>query len=107
MTRNGLLAFLQGAEPRAYTLKKLHAWYVTHGAELGVVDVDALDAAVSLLLDGVPDEHWAEGRKGIMGAVRETYQAAPVAAQVGQRMNGDGGPRTGAAVSLAEPSGAA
>lgn len=76
MSHTGLLAFINGGEPRTYTLTKLRAWYVKHGAALDVVDLDALEGAVRLLLNGVPDEHQGEGSKRIMAAVRETYKAA-------------------------------
>jgi hypothetical protein len=75
MSHTGLMAFVDGGEPRPGTLRKLQAWYVKHAAELGPVDEDAIHAALAVLLDGVPEEEKEEGRRRILAAIRETYRA--------------------------------
>ena len=73
MSHTGLMAFVDGGEPRPGTVRKLQAWYVKHAAELGPVDEDAIQAALAMLLDGIPQSEVPAARERVLAAVREIF----------------------------------
>ncbi|HEX8906467.1 MAG TPA: hypothetical protein VF771_16575 [Longimicrobiaceae bacterium] len=55
MSPMGLKHFLDGRRPYSATLRKLNVWFVAHSAaEMGFGE-DAARAALTLLLDGIPE----------------------------------------------------
>lgn len=82
MSHSGLFSFLEGGEPRASTLKKMQAWYVKHAVEPGSTDADAVEAALTVLLDGIPEAEMPAARERVFTAIRESFKqsgAAPPA----------------------------
>lgn len=76
VTHPAVLNFIEGAEPRPATLRKLQAWYVQHGAGLSDVSGEAIDAALALLVSGVPEPQRVSARERLLTALRDAYAAA-------------------------------
>ncbi|HEU0052174.1 MAG TPA: hypothetical protein VFQ39_03310 [Longimicrobium sp.] len=52
----GLRYFLSGGEPYRHTFRKLVAWYARFGRALDGLSPQVTEAALSTLLEGLPDE---------------------------------------------------
>jgi AcrR family transcriptional regulator len=76
-----MLALLDGAEPRAPTLRKLVEWFVRDHAARGA-DADAATsrAALSLLLRHLPEETRDGARRELLAALERASEAAGVPA---------------------------
>lgn len=74
MSHSGLFSFIEGGEPRSATLKKLQAWYIKHAAEPGGTDADAVEAALAVLLDGIPNAEMPAARERLMAEIRDSFK---------------------------------
>jgi hypothetical protein len=75
LSDQGLRYFLDGGEPRAGTLRKLTEWYVPEAAGAGELDASTAYAALSLLLDGLPEPQRSDTRRVFLDAIRDAYNA--------------------------------
>lgn len=73
-----VLNFMDGAEPRPATLRKLQAWYVQHGAGPSDVSGTTIDAALAVLVSGVREPERGAAKLRLVAALREAYDAAGV-----------------------------
>jgi hypothetical protein len=55
MSPMGLKHFLEGRRPYSATLRKLNVWFVQHSVQQTGFTEDAARAALTILLDGIPD----------------------------------------------------
>ncbi|HEX5727084.1 MAG TPA: hypothetical protein VFX98_16525 [Longimicrobiaceae bacterium] len=85
MSAPGLQHFLDGGAPFRRTLRKLAAWYALRGAARGYAPEAALNAALALLLEGLPEEGRAEAGEEVLAVLRRHY------ARFGQVPPGGGG----------------
>jgi hypothetical protein len=75
MSPTGLRSFLDGGDAYSATRRKLDQWYVRETArEWGASDETAA-AALSILLQRVPDERAPALRKRILGILRDDFHA--------------------------------
>ncbi|MBV9109493.1 MAG: hypothetical protein JO306_08820 [Gemmatimonadetes bacterium] len=56
MSPMGLKHFLEGRRPYSATLRKLNVWFVAHSAQELSFGEEPARAALTLLLDGIPEE---------------------------------------------------
>lgn len=74
MSPTGLRSFLDGGDPYSGTRRKLDLWYVRETArEWGASD-DTAAAAISILLQRIPDERAAVLRKRILALLRDDFR---------------------------------
>lgn len=78
MSHGGLVKFLEGSEPRSSTRRRLVEWYAREGSQAHGDSSDAIDAAVALLLEGLPDGLRGDGRALILNVVSEIFRRAGV-----------------------------
>jgi transcriptional regulator with XRE-family HTH domain len=70
----GLSLFLRGnTEPFKPTVRKLVEWYVRDAASRRGLDEATASAALSLLLDGMPEPEASATRERVLAALREGY----------------------------------
>jgi hypothetical protein len=79
MSPMGLQHFINGTHPYRSTLRKLTAWYVNRGASRGEFSEETARAALSILLDGLPEERRAAARASLLDRLASTYEAAGAA----------------------------
>lgn len=75
LSDRGLQHFLDGGTPRQGTLRKLTEWYVREAASAGGLDADTAHAALSLLLDGLPEPQRSDTRCVFLDAIHDAYRA--------------------------------
>lgn len=68
--------FMAGAEPHPANHRKLTAWYVRQAADAHELDEDTAHAALSLLLEAVPELHRGDGMRRVLEAVREAHEVS-------------------------------
>jgi hypothetical protein len=73
LSERGVRYFAGGGAPRPATLRKLTEWYVRQAAHLGELDADTVEAALSVLLDGVAEPKRSETRAVVVDAIRAAY----------------------------------
>lgn len=78
ITHGGLRKFLDGSPPREATVRKLTLWYVRDAAAARNVSREAVAAALSLLLAGIPEEKRAAAEQKALAALRRIYADAGV-----------------------------
>jgi hypothetical protein len=80
MSAPGLRNFLDGGTPRRSTFRKLSEWYVREAASAGDVSDEAIEAALALMLDGVPEGGRADAARMVLQTILAAYQnhGAPV-----------------------------
>lgn len=80
MSAPGLRNFLEGGTPRRATFRKLSEWYVREAARAGDVSVETVEAALMLMLEGVPENGRADAARIVLDAIRVAYkrQGVPV-----------------------------
>lgn len=80
MSAPGLRNFLDGGTPRRSTFRKLSEWYVREAASAGDVSDEAIEAALALMLSGVPESGRADAARMLLEVLRTAYQkhGAPV-----------------------------
>lgn len=74
MSAPGLRNFLDGGTPRRSTFRKLSEWYVREAASAGDVSDEAIEAALALMLDGLPESGRADAARVVLDALRTAYQ---------------------------------
>lgn len=74
LTAPGLTHFLDGGEPYKPTLRKLVEWYVRDAAERRGINDETASAALSLLLDGLPDPEATATRERLIAELREGFK---------------------------------
>jgi hypothetical protein len=77
MSASGLHTFLAGTSPHYSTVRKVTAWYVreAHRAP-DALGLDALHAAIGLLVQHLPDRTRAEVAREIIGVIRSASARA-------------------------------
>ena len=80
MSAPGLRNFLEGGTPRRATFRKLSDWYVREAASAGDVSDETIEAALTLMLEGVPESGRADAARIVLDALRTAHQkhGAPV-----------------------------
>lgn len=91
MSAPGLRNFLDGGTPRRSTFRKLSEWYVREAASTGDVSDETVEAALSLMLDGVPESGRADAARMVLDSILVAYRknGVPVpgwVATLGQRL---------------------
>jgi hypothetical protein len=66
MSPMGLQHFVNGTRPYRSTLRKLTAWYVNRGASRGEFSEETAQAALAILLDGIPEGQQDEARAALL-----------------------------------------
>ena len=66
MSPMGLQHFVNGTRPYRSTLRKLTAWYVNRGASRGEFSEETAQAALAILLDGIPEGQQADARAALL-----------------------------------------
>jgi len=74
MSAPGLRNFLDGGTPRRSTFRKLSEWYVQEAASAGDVSVETIEAALTIMLEGVPESGRADAAQIVLEAVRSALQ---------------------------------
>ena len=62
----GLQHFVNGTRPYRSTLRKLTAWYVNRGASRGEFSEETAQAALAILLDGIPEGQQDDARAALL-----------------------------------------
>jgi NAD(P)H-dependent FMN reductase len=78
MSAPGLRNFLDGGTPRRSTFRKLSEWYVREAATAGDVSDETVQAALALVLEGVPENGRADAARTVLDAIRTAYQKQSV-----------------------------
>jgi hypothetical protein len=80
MSAPGLRNFLDGGTPRRSTFRKLSEWYVREAASTGDISDETIEAALSLMIEGLPEGGRADAARMVLDALRTAYQkhGAPV-----------------------------
>lgn len=77
VAHTSLLSLLDGAEPRASTVRKLVEWFLRYqAAGGGEVDAETIQAALSLLLRHVPEERQDDARRELLSALEKISKAS-------------------------------
>jgi hypothetical protein len=76
MSPMGLQHFVNGTRPYRSTLRKLTAWYVNRGASRGEFSEDTAQAALAILLDGIPEGQQADARAALLERLASLYADA-------------------------------
>ena len=76
LTHRGLAKFLDGSTPHSGTVRKLTQWYFTHPSGAEPVSPDVAEAALTLLLTGMPEEAVRRAVKDVAASVRRTFTEA-------------------------------
>lgn len=66
MSPMGLQHFVNGTRPYRSTLRKLTAWYVNRGASRGEFSEETAQAALAILLDGIPEGQQDDARAALL-----------------------------------------
>jgi hypothetical protein len=66
MSPMGLQHFVNGTRPYRSTLRKLTAWYVNRGASRGEFSEETAQAALAILLDGIPEGQQVDARAALL-----------------------------------------
>jgi hypothetical protein len=66
MSPMGLQHFVNGTRPYRSTLRKLTAWYVNRGASRGEFSEETAQAALAILLDGIPEGQQDDARVALL-----------------------------------------
>jgi hypothetical protein len=74
MSAPGLRNFLDGGTPRRSTFRKLSEWYVRQAASAGDVSDEAIEAALALMLEGLPESGRADAARMVLDVLRTAYQ---------------------------------
>ncbi|HEX8276888.1 MAG TPA: hypothetical protein VF615_29880 [Longimicrobiaceae bacterium] len=74
MSAPGLRNFLDGGTPRRSTFRKLSEWYVREAASVGDVSDEAIEAALALMVEGLPESERADAVRMVLDALRTAYQ---------------------------------
>lgn len=78
MTHGGLTKFLEGSPPREATVRKLTVWYLREAAAGGIVSREAVAAALSVLLAGIPERDRDAAARQVLATVRKVHADAGV-----------------------------
>lgn len=73
MSAPGLRKFIAGSDPHPATLKKLAEWYVRHSVSTHQIDPDTVAAALTILVDGLPETEQASIRRTVLELLREAH----------------------------------
>ena len=76
MSPMGLQHFVNGTRPYRSTLRKLNAWYVNRGASRGEFSEDTAQAALAILLDGIPEGLQDDARAALLERIAALHQDA-------------------------------
>jgi hypothetical protein len=71
----GLRHFLDGRRPYQATLRKLTIWYVAHGEQHGAGET-VIRAAMSLMLEGLPEDGREPGEQALLAVVEQMHRRA-------------------------------
>jgi hypothetical protein len=74
MSAPGLRNFLEGGKPRRATFRKLSEWYVREAAATGTVSDETAQAALAVLLNGVPSGGRQDAAQIVLNAIREAHE---------------------------------
>ncbi|HEU0016295.1 MAG TPA: hypothetical protein VFQ45_21630 [Longimicrobium sp.] len=74
MSPMGLLHFIQGTQPYAATLRKLTAWFAAR--ERADFPDDKARAALTVLLEGVPEKHVDAAAREVLQVLARTHKQA-------------------------------
>lgn len=76
MSPMGLQHFVNGTRPYRSTLRKLTAWYVTRGASRGEFSEETAQAALAILLDGIPEGQQDDARAALLERLATLHASA-------------------------------
>jgi hypothetical protein len=76
MSPMGLQHFVNGTRPYRSTLRKLTAWYVNRGASRGEFSEETAQAALAILLDGIPEGQQDAARAALLERLATLHSAA-------------------------------
>ncbi|HEY0017183.1 MAG TPA: hypothetical protein VGC13_12815 [Longimicrobium sp.] len=76
MSPMGLQHFVNGTRPYRSTLRKLTAWYVNRGASRGEFSEETAQAALAILLDGIPEGQQADARAALLDRLTKLHEDA-------------------------------
>jgi hypothetical protein len=78
LTHRGLAKFLDGSTPRENTRRKLREWYVREASTRPSLDKATVQAAIGVLLGGLPEGDRARAEAKLLEAVRQSFREAKV-----------------------------
>src|SRR5690349_6602300 len=76
MSPMGLQHFVNGTRPYRSTLRKLNAWYVNRGASRGEFSEETAQAALAILLDGIPEGLQDDARAALLERLVRLHEDA-------------------------------
>src|SRR5687767_8550420 len=76
MSPMGLQHFVNGTRPYRSTLRKLTAWYVNRGARRGEFSEETAQAALAILLDGIPEGEQEAARAALLDRLARLHEDA-------------------------------
>ena len=76
MSPMGLQHFVNGTRPYRSTLRKLTAWYVNRGASRGEFSEETAQAALAILLDGIPEGQQDDARAALLDRLARLHEDA-------------------------------
>lgn len=74
MSAPGLRNFLAGGTPRRSTFRKLTSWYVRQAASDSDVSDETVQAALALMLDGVPERGQRDATRMVLDTLRAAFE---------------------------------
>ncbi len=74
MSAPGLRNFLDGGTPRRSTFRKLAEWYVREAAATGTASDETAQAALAVLLNGVPNSVRQDAARIVLDAIRKAHE---------------------------------
>lgn len=78
VTHRGLAKFMDGSSPRENTRRKLREWYVREASSRATADEATIQAAMDVLLRGLPEAEKDRATAGVIETVRQAFRAAKI-----------------------------
>jgi hypothetical protein len=79
LTHRGLALFIDGSRPRPGTVRKLTTWYLHRPRDANAISPDDAEAALAVLVHGVPPGSVDESIRYLLASVRQMSEHAGVA----------------------------